>query len=52
MLLIFVKIGADTASSFFDNYNIYNSFYSLQEIIFLSLFVSFSVKTPLVPVHI
>jgi len=52
MLLVFVKMGADTASCFFDGYNLHNGFRSLQEIIFLSLFVSFSVKTPMVPVHI
>jgi NADH-ubiquinone oxidoreductase chain 4 len=52
MLLTFVKIGGDTASSFFDGYNNQNAFYLLQELIWVLLFVSFSVKTPLVPVHI
>jgi NADH-ubiquinone oxidoreductase chain 4 len=33
MLLTFVKIGGDTASSFFDGYNNQNAFYLLQELI-------------------
>jgi len=52
MLLSFVKIAGDTASSFFEGYGSNNVFEMLQEIIWIALFVSFSVKTPLVPVHI
>jgi NADH-ubiquinone oxidoreductase chain 4 len=52
MLLVFVKMSGDTGSSFFDNYNITNIFLSLQDLIWIILFISFAVKTPLVPVHI
>lgn len=52
MLLAFLKMGADSGSSFFESYTNHNAFNSLQEIIWIVLFVSFSVKTPLVPVHI
>jgi NADH-ubiquinone oxidoreductase chain 4 len=52
MLLSFVKVGGDTASSFFEGYGTNSIFQMLQEIIWIVLFVSFSVKTPLVPVHI
>ena len=52
MLLSFVKLGGDTASTFFECYADENTFQLLQQIIWTVLFVSFSVKTPLVPVHI
>lgn len=52
MLLTFVKTGSDTASSFFESYSNHNGVNLFQEFIWLILFVSFSVKTPLIPVHI
>jgi NADH-ubiquinone oxidoreductase chain 4 len=52
MLLSFVKLGGDTASTFFESYSDENTFQLLQQIVWTVLFVSFSVKTPLVPVHI
>lgn len=52
MLLTFLKMGGDTGSTFFESYTNHNAFNSLQEIIWIVLFVSFSVKTPLIPVHI
>jgi NADH-ubiquinone oxidoreductase chain 4 len=52
MLLSFVKLGGDTASTFFECYAEDSTFHLLQQIIWTVLFVSFSVKTPLVPVHI
>jgi len=52
MLLSFVKIGGDTASTYFESYSDENTFQLLQQIVWTVLFVSFSVKTPLVPVHI
>jgi NADH-ubiquinone oxidoreductase chain 4 len=52
MLLTFVKIGGDTGSNFFEGYTNHNVFNLLQELIWIFLFISFSVKTPLVPVHI
>jgi NADH-ubiquinone oxidoreductase chain 4 len=52
MLLSFVKMGGDVASSFFDGYSNHSAFPLLQELVWIILFVSFSVKTPLVPVHI
>ena len=52
MLVSFVKLGGDTASTYFDGYGNNNIYELLQEIIWIVLFVSFSVKTPLVPVHI
>lgn len=52
MLLIFVKMGSDTATSFFIGYTNHNGFTEWQVIIWVILFVSFSVKTPLLPVHI
>jgi len=52
MLLSFVKLGGDTASTFFECYSDENTFQLLQQIVWTVLFVSFSVKTPLVPVHI
>jgi NADH-ubiquinone oxidoreductase chain 4 len=51
MLLSFVKIGGDTATSAFIGYTNHTANTLLQEIIWVVLFVSFSVKTPLVPVH-
>jgi len=52
MLVSFVKLGGDTGSTYFDGYGNNNIYQLLQEIIWIVLFVSFSVKTPLVPVHI
>ena len=52
MLLTFLKMGGDSGSSFFEAYTNHSAFNTLQEIIWIVLFVSFSVKTPLVPVHI
>ena len=52
MLLTFVKMGGDLASSFFESYGNHNVFTTLQIIIWIILFFSLSVKTPLVPVHI
>jgi len=52
MLLSFVKVGADSGSTFFEGF-VNDNFYQLfQELVWLILFVSFSVKTPLIPVHI
>lgn len=52
MLLAFMKVGGDAGSAFFEA-TPHDSFYLLfQELIWLILFFSFSVKTPLVPVHI
>ena len=52
MLLSFVKISGDTAIGYFEAYTYQNSNNLYQEIIWVILFVSFSVKTPLMPVHI
>ena len=52
MLLTFLKMGGDSGSSFFEAYTNHSTFSTLQEIIWIVLFVSFSVKTPLIPVHI
>jgi NADH-ubiquinone oxidoreductase chain 4 len=52
MLLTFLKMGGDSGSTFFEAYTNHSTFNTLQEIIWVVLFVSFSVKTPLVPVHI
>ena len=52
MLLTFLKMGGDSGSSFFEAYTNHSTFNTLQEIIWIVLFVSFSVKTPLVPLHI
>jgi NADH-ubiquinone oxidoreductase chain 4 len=52
MLLVFVKMGGDTATTYFEGFNVLNLYSLLQEFIWVVLFVSFSVKTPLVPVHI
>ena len=52
MLVSFVKMGSDTATTFFEGYGNKNTYELLQEIMWIVLFVSFSVKTPLVPVHI
>lgn len=52
MLLTFLKIGGDSGSTFFEAYTNHSTFNTLQEIIWVVLFVSFSVKTPLIPVHI
>jgi NADH-ubiquinone oxidoreductase chain 4 len=52
MLLVFVKISADSGSTFFENYNIINVFQSFQDLIWLILLISFAAKTPLIPVHI
>ena len=45
-------MGGDTATSFFIGYTNHNGFAEWQVIIWIILFVSFSVKTPLLPVHI
>ena len=52
MLLTFLKMGGDSGSTFFETYTIHSIFPAMQEIIWIVLFVSFSVKTPLIPVHI
>jgi NADH-ubiquinone oxidoreductase chain 4 len=52
MLLSFVKVGADGGSTFFEGASNDNFYQLFQELIWLILFVSFSVKTPLIPVHI
>ena len=52
MLLSFVKVGGDTGINYFEAYTVQNSNSFFQEIIWIILFVSFSVKTPLIPVHI
>jgi NADH-ubiquinone oxidoreductase chain 4 len=52
MLLSFVKLGGDTASTLFDSYGQQNFFHLFQQAVWTILFVSFAVKTPLVPVHI
>jgi NADH-ubiquinone oxidoreductase chain 4 len=52
MLLTFVKMSGDLGSAFFESYSFGNTEYSIQELIWIILFVSFSVKTPLVPVHL
>ena len=45
-------MGSDTGTSFYDGYTNHSAFTGLQELIWIILFVSFSVKTPLIPVHI
>jgi NADH-ubiquinone oxidoreductase chain 4 len=52
MLLSFVKVGGDSGNTYFDatSNDYFNS--GFQELVWLILFISFSVKTPLVPVHI
>lgn len=52
MLLTFLKMGGDSGSTFFEAYTNHSTYNTLQEIIWVILFVSFSVKTPLIPVHI
>jgi NADH-ubiquinone oxidoreductase chain 4 len=51
MLLAFMKVGGDSASTFFDALGNNNMDKWIQNLIWIILFVSFSVKTPLVPVH-
>ena len=52
MLLAFMKVGGDAGSAFFKALPLENFYLLFQELIWLTLFFSFSVKTPLVPVHI
>ena len=52
MLVSFVKMGGDIANTFYDCYDNNQMNQYLQIITWVILFVSFSVKTPLVPVHI
>lgn len=52
MLLSFVKMGGDVASTFYECYSEDSTSQFLQQIFWIVLFVSFSVKTPLVPAHI
>lgn len=52
MLLSFIKVGGDTGSTFFETATNGNFYLFFQELIWLILFFSFSVKTPLIPVHI
>ena len=52
MLLSFVKMGGDIASTFYECYSEDSTSQFIQQIIWTVLFVSFSVKTPLVPAHI
>jgi len=52
MLLSFMKIGSDSASTNYDNSQL-DCFYAyLQELFWILIFFSLSVKTPLVPFHI
>ena len=52
MLLSFVKVGGDSGGTFFDGLTNDNFYQIFQELLWLILFLSFSVKTPLIPVHI
>jgi len=52
MLLSFVKFGGDLASTLFENSGNNATVNIYEEITSLILFFAFSVKTPLVPVHI
>jgi NADH-ubiquinone oxidoreductase chain 4 len=52
MLLAFMKVGGDAGSAFFEASPLDNFYLLFQELVWLILFFSFSVKTPLVPVHI
>jgi NADH-ubiquinone oxidoreductase chain 4 len=52
MLISFVKMGGDLSSTFFQTQSI-NNFNSIIQIwLWSALFISFSVKTPIVPAHI
>ena len=52
MLVSFLKMGADIATTFFSNQINDLLFELLQLILWIVLFISFSVKTPVVPFHI
>jgi NADH-ubiquinone oxidoreductase chain 4 len=52
MLLSFVKGGSDTGTPYFEENSNNKPHLSLQKYICFILFGSFSVKTPLIPVHI
>ena len=52
MLLIFVKMGGDVATTFYEGYTNHSGFSTLQLIVWFTLFLAFSVKTPIVPAHI
>jgi NADH-ubiquinone oxidoreductase chain 4 len=51
MLLSFLKMGSESAAFFYETYGFHNVFRSVQFLMWIMLFISFSVKTPLVPVH-
>jgi NADH-ubiquinone oxidoreductase chain 4 len=51
MLLSFLKMGSESAAFFYETYGFHNVFRLVQFFMWIMLFVSFSVKTPLVPVH-
>jgi NADH-ubiquinone oxidoreductase chain 4 len=51
MLLSFLKMGSESAALFYETYGFHNVFRLVQFLLWIMLFVSFSVKTPLVPVH-
>jgi len=52
MLLIFLVVSSDNASSHYEAYTNTSSSADFQAFTSFVLFSSFSVKTPLVPVHI
>ena len=52
MLLSFVKIGGDVGSTSFQTQSFNNFSTNLQIWLWIALFISFSVKTPIVPGHI
>ena len=52
MLLSFVKMTSDIGSGLFESYISKGEWSDIQTLFWISLLVSFSVKTPLVPVHI
>ena len=52
MLLSFVKMGGESAAVFYETYSFHNVFRMIQFLLWIMLFISFSVKTPLVPVHL
>ena len=52
MLVSFMKMGGEVASTFFESIPLEDLYQVLETILWLVLFLSFSVKTPLVPFHI
>jgi len=52
MLLSFVKSGGETGTTLYNGMPYSSMFNLLQELMCVVLFISFSVKTPIVPFHI